>query len=217
MYSWSDTFLVLLVLTNLVLLGSSRIGVYIKAAAAQGVLLGFLPLLTHFEGDHSRLLMLGALGLITIAVKGVLFPWLLFRTLDRAHVQHEVEPYVGYTVSTLAGIGTLALALHLGARLPLPEGPYSQLAVSVGLFTFLVGLFLIVSRRKALTQVLGYLVLENGIYAFGIAAVAEVSVLVELGVLLDAFVAVFVMQIAIYQINHEFSSTDVDRLTDLKG
>lgn len=216
MYSWTDAFLVLLVLTNLVLLGSSRIGVYIRVAALQGVLLGFLPILTHGD-EPSRMFILGALGLVTIAMKGVIFPWLLFRTLDRAHVPGEVEPFVGYTTSTIAGIAALAIALQLGAHLPLPSAPYSQLAVAVGLFTFLVGLFLIVSRRKALTQVLGYLVLENGIYAFGIAAVAEVSILVELGVLLDAFVAVFVMQIAIYRISEEFPSTDVDRLTSLKG
>ena len=86
------------------------------------------------------------------------------------------------------------------------------------LFTILVGLFLIVSRRKALNQVLGYLVLENGIYAFGVApGAASVPLLVELGVLLDVFVAVFVMGIAIYHINREFDHIDADQLDRLKG
>jgi len=217
MYSWPDTFLVILVLTNLVLLGSSRIATYIRVAAVQGVVLGLLPMLTHLAEEPARILMLGLLGLVTIGVKGVVFPWILLRTLARANVHRELKPYVGYTTATLAGVVALAISLHIGARIPLPAVPFSQLAVSVGLFTFLVGLFLIVSRRKAITQVLGYLVLENGIYAFGIAAVAEVSVLVELGVLLDAFVAVFVMQIAIYHISQEFPSTDVDQLKDLRG
>jgi len=91
------------------------------------------------------------------------------------------------------------------------------MSVPVGLFTLFVGLFLSIARRKALTQVLGYLVLENGAYILGLAMVSEIPVLVEAGVLLDAFVAVFVMQIAIHQITAEFRSTDVDKLTALRG
>jgi hydrogenase-4 component E len=216
MYAWSDLFLIVLVLTNFLLLGSSRLSVYIRVCALQGLALGFLPILTHI-GDPSRLALLTVLGLVTMGVKGVLFPWLLFRAMREADVKREPQPFVGYTASLLAGIAALAISLRLGARMPLPEPAFSPLAVPVGLFTLLVGLFLIVSRRKALTQVLGYLVLENGIYTVGIALVAEVSVLVELGVLLDAFVAVFVMQIAIHHISSEFESTDVSQLTALKG
>jgi hydrogenase-4 component E len=217
MYAWSDTFLVFLILSNLLLLGSSRLAIYIRVAAAQGFVLGLLPILTHLEDPGSRIALLTGLGLVTMGVKGVLFPWLLFRALEQAKVRREPKPFVGYSLSILVGIVALAMSLRVAARLPLPSSGFSPLAVPVGLFTFFVGLFLIISRRKALTQVLGYLVLENGIYTLGVALVAEVSILVELGVLLDAFVAVFVMQIAIYHISHEFNSTDVDRLTSLRG
>jgi len=217
MYAWSDVFLVFLVLTNLVLLGSSRLVVYIRVSAVQGIVLGFLPILTHLHDATPRLLLLTCLGLVTMGVKGVLFPWLLFRALREANVLREPRPFVGYIASTIIGIAALAVSLRVGSRLPLPGEAFSTLAVPVGLYTFFVGLFLVISRRKALTQVLGYLVLENGIYTLGVALVSEVSILVELGVLLDAFVAVFVMQIAIYHISHEFQSTDVDRLAKLKG
>jgi hydrogenase-4 component E len=217
MYTWSDTFFVFLVLTNLLLLGSSRLSVYIRVSAVQGIVLGFLPILTHLHDSPYRIALLTGLGLTTMGVKGVLFPWLLFRALREANILREPKPFVGYTASIAIGIAALAVSVRVGARLPLPSEAFSPLAVPVGLFTFFVGLFLIISRRKALTQVLGYLVLENGIYTLGVALVAEVSVLVELGVLLDAFVAVFVMQIAIYHISHEFRSTDVDRLSRLKG
>jgi len=79
------------------------------------------------------------------------------------------------------------------------------------------GLYLLIMRRKAVTQVLGYLVLENGIYLFGVAAVSEIPLLIEAGLLLDVFVAVFVMGIAIYQINREFNHIDTDKLNILKG
>jgi hydrogenase-4 component E len=79
------------------------------------------------------------------------------------------------------------------------------------------GLFLIIARRKALTQCIGYIVFENGIYAFGVAAAGEIPMLVELGLLLDAFVAVFVMGIAIYHIKQEFDHIDATELSSLKG
>jgi hydrogenase-4 component E len=78
------------------------------------------------------------------------------------------------------------------------------------------GLFLIVSRRKALMQVLGYIVLENGIYAFGVALVVESPLLVELGVLLDVFVAVFVMGITMFHLSRAFDDIDTDQLAMLK-
>ncbi len=84
------------------------------------------------------------------------------------------------------------------------------------LFTILSGLFLIISRRKALTQVIGYLVLENGIYAFGAALAVEEPLVVEMGVLLDVFVAVFVMGITIHHISRDFDHIDTDRLSLLK-
>jgi hydrogenase-4 component E len=115
--------------------------------------------------------------------------------------------------------GTLALALSVWLTMQmkpaLKDAPFVMLDSSI--FLIFVGLFLIVSRRNALMQVIGYLVLENGIFVFGVITVVGTPLLVELGVLLDAFVGVFVMGIAIYHINREFGSIDVDRLTVLKG
>ncbi len=91
------------------------------------------------------------------------------------------------------------------------------MVIPVAFFTIMSGLFLIISRKKALTQVLGYLVMENGIYVFGTSIAAKQPLVVELGILLDVFVAVFVMDIAIFHISREFEHTDVDKLDKLKG
>jgi len=85
------------------------------------------------------------------------------------------------------------------------------------LFSLLTGLMIIVTRRKALTQVIGYLTMENGVYLFGTVLMIEEPFLVEMGVLLDVFVAVFIMGITIYQINSEFDHIDTDRLSELKN
>jgi hydrogenase-4 component E len=72
-------------------------------------------------------------------------------------------------------------------------------------------------RKKAITQVIGYLVIENGIFLFGSATVSEIPFLIEAGLLLEVFVAIFVMGIAIHQINREFNDIDTDKLNVLKG
>ena len=214
MTSTIDLLLMLLMLTNLALLGTSRIVACIRTAAFQGILLGLLTLATHTADLTARVVLL-AIG--SMILKAWVFPWLLGRAQREAGVRREVEPYVGFTLSILMGLAAMGASFWLGSRLP-PSGPApSALLAPAAFFTIASGLFLIVSRRNALSQVLGYLVLENGIFAFGVALALEEPFLVEMGVLLDVFVAVFVMGIAIFHINREFDHIDVDRLTVLKG
>ncbi|MGD0251715.1 MAG: hydrogenase, partial [Verrucomicrobiota bacterium] len=174
----TDLILVLVVLTNLKLLGSSRLGASIRVVAAQGVMLGLLPVLAHV---HELSLHFAALAVGTVALKGVVFPWLLFRALREAEVTREVEPYVAYITSILIGLAALAASFWLGGRLPVSTVEPSSLLVPSALFSILAGLFLIVARKRAVNQVLGFLVLENGIYTFGVGIVAETPFLVELG------------------------------------
>ncbi len=153
---------------------------------------------------------------ISIALKGAVFPNLLMRAMRGAEVRREVEPLVSYGMSLLIGIGALLAAMWMSSRLPLPNPQASSLLVPVALFTMMVGLFLIVSRNKALTQVLGYLVLENGIYAIGMALAQEQPLLIEMGILLDVFMAVFVMGITLFRISREFDNIDTDQMAALK-
>jgi hydrogenase-4 component E len=208
-----DVILILVVLTNLRLLGSSRLGASIRTMAVQGILVGLLLLLAPRHGVLWQILVL-AIG--SMALKGIVFPRLLLRALREADIRREVEPFVGSVTSLLVGIGALAASFWLGQRLPLPSPLTSPLLVPVALSSILMGLFLIVSRRKAVSQVLGFLVLENGIFTFGVGLVQELSLLVELGVLLDVFVAVFVMGIMIFHISREFDHLDANRLSTLK-
>jgi hydrogenase-4 component E len=210
---WLDTIFVLLILTNLHMLGSSRISACIRTVAVQAVLLGLISVLAQRGDVGMRVLVLAAVSMI---IKAVILPWLLRRAVREVGVQTEVEPIVGFTTSLLLGLGLLGAALHVAGRLPLPGNHGTSFLVAVALFTIMVGLLLIVSRRKAVMQTLGYLAMENGIYAFGLAFAVEEPMLVEMGVLLDVFVAVFVMGIAIHHISREFDHIDTDRLSELK-
>src|SRR5258705_13766159 len=109
----------------------------------------------------------------------------------------------------------LAVWSATGVKPALPNAPFLMLEKAI--FVISIGLFMIISRRSALMQVIGYLMLENGIFVFGVITVVETPLLVELGVLLDAFVAVFVMGIAIFHINREFGSMEVDQMSELRG
>jgi len=211
----ADIVLVFLVLTNLMLLGLSRLGACIRTAAVQGVILGFLTIALQADPLAPRAILVAAAGTV---LKGIVFPRLLLWALREAAVRREIEPLVGFTTSILLGTAALGGSFLLASRLPLPPavGTASSLVVPTALFTIACGLLLILTRRKALTQVLGYLVLENGIYLFGVALALREPLVVELGVLLDVFMAVFVMGITIFNLNREFDHIDTDRLDALK-
>jgi hydrogenase-4 component E len=213
MAAWTDIFVLGLVLSNFRLLASSRLTVMIETMVLQAFALTAI-LLTL--ADRPWPLRLIVLSLVTLAVKGALLPWLLRRTMRAADVRREIEPFIGYNVSILAGIAILGLGFLIVQPLKATVVPGSASLLPGALFTTLTGLLIIVSRRKALAQVVGYLAMENGIYAFGAALVVKEPMLVEMGVLLDVFVAVFVMGITIYQINREFDHIDTDRLSELK-
>jgi hydrogenase-4 component E len=209
----TNIILALVVLTNLKLLGSSRLGASIRVVAAQGVVLGLLPVLAH-RPELSWYFVALAVG--TIALKGGVFPWFLSRAVREAEVTREIEPCVGYSTSLVAGVLTLGASFWMCTRLPMPETMASAWLAPVSFFSIFTGLFLIVSRKRAVNQVLGFLVLENGVYTFGVGVASRTPLLVEAGVLLDVFVAVFVMGITIFHINREFDHIDTDRLSTLK-
>ena len=124
------------------------------------------------------------------------------------HIRHEVEPYVGFVPSLfLCAVGT-GLAILFAGNLPLAPEHVGTLIVPASLATLLSGFLVLTTRRKAISQVVGYLILENGIFIFGLLLIEAMPFLVEVGVLLDLFVGIFVMGIIINHIRQEFSSLD---------
>ncbi|HEX9593328.1 MAG TPA: NADH-quinone oxidoreductase subunit K [bacterium] len=215
MDSMLSHLLVLLLFTDLLLLGTSRIRVSIRVVAAQGIVLGLLPFLLHFsDGISPSVIATAGLGL---ALRGVVFPWLLFRAMRAAGVGLAATPTISYSTAMFLGVLFTGYAFWLWSRLPLPVPPESPLVLPVALSTQFVGLLLVITRRKALSQVLGYIVLENGIFLLSVGLKIKEDLLVELGILLDLFVALFIMGILVYHIRREFDRIDVDQLTSLRG
>jgi len=208
-----DQLLVVVLLLNFFSLGTSRIGAVIRTVALQGVLLGFTPLLTHGGGLTWQSLALAA---APVALKGFLIPAMLFRAMRLAEIKREVEPLIRPIPSLVLGALGTGLAVAFSQRLPLLPVHAGTLLVPASLSTVLVGFLFLTTRVKAISQVLGYLILENGIFVFGLLLVEAMPILLEFGVLLDLFVCIFVMGIILNHINREFSSLSTERLSALK-
>ncbi len=214
MAQYLDIILISLILTDLMLLGASRMWHLTQMVALQGALLALVPLFSTAPGNIPMHLAL--LCLAVFSIKALAFPVLLARTARRVGVTSMVEPYLGFSLSVACGIAGLLFSFWLESRLSLPGLPFTSLLLPASITTIIAGLLLIIGRRKALTQVIGYLVMENGIFLFGSPAAEQGSVWMELSILLDVFVAVFVMGIAILNINRTFESIDVDRFCSLR-
>lgn len=208
----SASILVIVLLLNFFVLGTSRLRGVINASAAQGFALGMLALLVHTHIDQETVLV--AVG--AAAIKGFVIPWMLLRAMRDAAIRREVEPLIGFVPSLLLCAAGTGAALVFSSTLPLAPQHQGSLLVPASLATILTGFLVLTTRKKAINQVVGYLVLENGIYIMGLTLLEAIPFLVEIGVLLDLFVAIFVMGIIINHISREFGSMDTARLSALK-
>lgn len=211
MITLADQLLVLVLLINFISLGTSRLIFSIRAVAFQGVILGILPGLIHPFSWH-----LVAITVVIIAVKGFVIPLLLGRAVRSAEIKREVEPFLGYIPTLLLGAVFTALAFGFAGRLPMLPEHQNYIFVPASIATLMTGFLVLTTRRKAISQVIGYLVLENGIFIFGLLLAEAMPIMVEAGALLDLLVGTFVMGIVINQISREFSSLDTSLLTSLK-
>jgi hydrogenase-4 component E len=207
----SDQLLVLSLLLNFVVLGSSRLGFSVRAVAAQGIALGLLPAVIHPLSWH-----LGGIVVSMLLAKGVVIPLMIMNAIRKAEIKREVEPFIGFIPSLILGALFTTVAFVFAQDLPLAPEHKGLLFVPASLATFMCGFLILIARRKAISQIIGYLLLENGIFIFGLLLADAMPLMVEAGALLDLLVGIFVMGIVINHISREFSSLDTSRLTALR-
>jgi hydrogenase-4 component E len=198
---------------NLVALGSARLPSLITAVSFQGMVLGAMPLLME---HHTGGWMVIAIALATIVGKGFVIPTLLRRAMRAANIEREVNPSIGFVPSLLLGAGGTIAAVAFARALPLMPEHAGSLLVPGSIASVLTGFVLLIGRTKAISQVCGYLILENGIYLFGLLLIHATPLLVEAGILLDVTVGVFVIGIIVDRIQRAFDTLDTRKLTVLR-
>ena len=206
----------LLTLVGLLALGSlvtDHLRTRTNLLAGQGAALGGLLLFAHW-GEQTPYLI--ALAVLTIALKGVAVPYVLFRCVRESGVERGLSPYIGGVGALLSSAVAIGGAFALAKLLKLPQAAGSPLIVPISLATLFIGFLVLIGKKTAISQVQGYLILENGIFVFGFALATQLPVIVEMGVLLDVFVGVFIMGITISQMNHEFHHVDASLLRELQ-
>lgn len=212
MTAWINLLVGIAMGLNLVALGSSRLPSVIRTVAVQGVVLGVLPLLLEAEFRAAVALV----ALVTILVKGFVIPQLLRRAMRAANIDREIEPFLGFVPSLLLGAAGMIAGIAGARLLPLLPEQAATLLVPGAWASIFTGFVLLAGRAKAISQVCGYLILENGIYLFGLLLIRSTPLLVESGVLLDLTVGIFVIGIIVDRIQRAFDSLDTRKLTVLR-
>ena len=197
---------------NLLALGSGRLPAVIRAVSVQGMALGVMPLIMEHHFDW----LVTVVAFFTVAVKGFVIPHLLSRATRAANVERENQPFIGFVPSLLLGAGGTIAAVALSRALPLLPEHTGSLLVPGAIASVLTGFVLLIGRAKAISQVCGYLILENGIYLFGLLLINATPLLVEAGILLDLTVGIFVIGIIVDRIQRAFDSLDTRKLTVLR-
>lgn len=189
---------------------SSRLKILIMIMFLQGVLVSIMPIFLEEEVSIITIIFV----FITLIIKGFLIPWLLMNVLDKVKIKKEIEPIIGYNLSMFIGLFIIVVSTYLGNKVHFPEG--GNLLGITAMATIISGMFLLVSRRKTITQIIGYLMMENGIYLIGITLSNKSRYIVEFGVLLDILVGVMIMVIVLQQINIIFHDINSSKLKNLK-
>ena len=202
-----------MLLTGLIVLWRKGLPSYVRAFTWQSWLLAGITAVVARFTDSPELYVVAAAFFV---LKGVVMPALLRTTVERVGVMPEIRAYVNTGTSLVAG-GLLTMFAYIVTRpwMGVTRVP-TKAALPIAMALLFVSLFIIVSRRKAITQVIGFLMLENAIALLAVAGTYGVPLLVELGVFLDALMGYLVMQIFLYDIHETFETLDVRQLDRLK-
>ncbi len=202
-----------MLLTALIVLWRRHVSAYVRAYRWQSWLLGAI---TAAVGYFTRDWRLFAVAAVLVAIKGAAIPLLLTAMQQRVGAEPAIKPYVN-TETSLAIGGLLVLFAYVlaGPWLAVAYVPTRD-ALPLAMGLLFVSLFIIVSRKKAITQVIGFLMLENAISLLAVVGTYGVPLLVEFGLFLDALMGFLVMQIFVYRIHETFDTIDVEQLTRLR-
>ena len=198
----------------LLMVGQKALVVAIRLYGLQSLLLGLVGVAMGLAEHRTHLFVTAGL---TIALKAVLIPWFLLRVIDRVGIRREIEPYLNVPASLLLCLGLTVVGYRVSLGMAGASQGVPHQVVGVALSMVLIGLFLMVTRRKALTQILALLTVENAVFLVAVGATSGMPLVVELGISFDVILAVLVLGVLVGRLVDRFESMDTSRLSRLKG
>ena len=208
-----DILAVLMLMSTIVLIGSSRLRVCIWAYALRSFVLALVSgLIAYFSGIHHIYVATG----VSIALKVIVIPGFLFYIINKIKIKEDVESFINYTLSLLIACGLILIAYYSTESILKFENVFMRHCLPVSLAITLLGFFVMISRKKAITQILGLLAMEDGLFFAALSTSYGMPLVVELGIFFDILVSVIIMGIYVYRIKETFDTIDTDVLRELR-
>jgi len=207
-----DTVLSLVLLSILFSFGSSRLPVLIRVIGFQGIVVSIVPLIIGHNLSASGI----AFNLATLFIRGIVIPLSIYLAIKKVAIRREVEPIFGHHASMLAWLGLVVAAAFIGDKFNLPAISNHALLMPTAIALLAGGMFLLMGHRNAIAMVLGYIMMENGIYLVGTTFSTSVRHIVEFGILLDVLAGVMIMAVILQNIKQQFDGVDAALLRTLK-
>jgi hydrogenase-4 membrane subunit HyfE len=196
------------------MVGQKALVVAIRLYGVQSLLLGAVGVAMGVADHRPHLYVTAAL---TIVLKAAVIPWFLLRVIDKVGIRREIEPFVNVPASLLLCLGLTVVGYRVSLGMAGASQGVPHQVVGVALSMVLMGLFLMVTRRKALTQILALLTIENAVFLVAVGATSGMPLIVELGISFDVILAVLVLGVLVNRIVDRFESMDTSRLSNLRG
>lgn len=206
-------FIILFGLTMLYLSATSRIISHIRLLIAQGVL---LFLICSCGMEHIDKLNFAFLTVETLVVKAIVIPWFLYRVLKKTHSNRDVAANIPHfyclVISSVILLAVFLMSQYFVSSMKLISPMFFGVSVAV----IIISLWLITIKHKIISNVIEFITMENGIFLLSLSVAKEMPILVNMGVLLDVFIAVYILGLFVNVINKEFNDLEVSHLSDLK-
>ena len=196
------------------MVGQKALFTAIRLYGLQSLLLAIVATTIAISESRPELFVTAAL---TVVLKTILIPWFLMRTVDRIGIHREIEPFLNVPVSLLICLGLTVVGYRVSTGFEEGAQQVTHHLIGVALSLLLIGLFLMVTRKKAITQILALLTVENAVFLVAVGVTTGMPLIVELGIAFDVMLAVLVLGILVQRIVGRFESMDVSRLSNLKG
>ena len=203
----------LLLLISFAMLSQRRIVNLVDLLAVQGGLLAVATLLLAWRTGQPHLYLS---AMLTIALKVAFLPWLLHRLIRRLEVYWDTEPLLNISGTMLAGLVIVVFAFGLAQPITQLANTTMRSAIGIAIAVVLLAFLMMITRRKAMSQVIGFLSMDNGLFFGAMSATYGMPMVIELGVALDVLVAVLVLGVFFFQIREQFDSLDLHHLESLK-